>query len=60
LTRTDLFFERGRDKVIIYCPTKGLVAELAELLSCPSYTADSGTAEEKWAILERWLAAILS
>jgi superfamily II DNA helicase RecQ len=33
LTRTDLFFERGRDKVIIYCPTKDLVAELAELLS---------------------------
>ncbi|KAK2684623.1 hypothetical protein QWA68_017018, partial [Fusarium oxysporum] len=51
LTRTDLFFERGRDKVIIYCPTKELVAELAEMLSCPSYTADSGTAEEKRAIL---------
>ncbi|KAJ9421294.1 hypothetical protein QL093DRAFT_2576904 [Fusarium oxysporum] len=58
LTRTDLFFERGRDKVIIYCPTKELVAELAEMLSCPSYTADSGTAEEKRAILERWLADI--
>jgi hypothetical protein len=42
-----LFFERGRDKVIIYCLTKDLVAELAELLSYPSYTADSGTAEEK-------------
>ncbi|KAF9767808.1 hypothetical protein IL306_014962 [Fusarium sp. DS 682] len=58
LTQIDLFFERGRDKVIIYCPTKELVAELAELLSCPSYTADSGTAEEKRAILEQWLAAI--
>ncbi|WKT54183.1 Helicase superfamily 1/2, ATP-binding domain [Fusarium oxysporum f. sp. vasinfectum] len=60
LTRTDLFFERGRDKVIIYCLTKELMAELAEMLSCPSYTADSGTAEEKQAILERWLADINS
>ncbi|WKT53608.1 Helicase superfamily 1/2, ATP-binding domain [Fusarium oxysporum f. sp. vasinfectum] len=50
----------GRDKVIIYCLTKELMAELAEMLSCPSYTADSGTAEEKQAILERWLADINS
>ncbi|WKT54184.1 Helicase superfamily 1/2, ATP-binding domain [Fusarium oxysporum f. sp. vasinfectum] len=35
LTRTDLFFERGRDKVIIYCPTKELVAETCRNAELP-------------------------
>ncbi|KAG8673877.1 hypothetical protein FPOAC1_007196 [Fusarium poae] len=55
-TRTDLF-KSERDRVIIYCPTKDLVAELADMLGCPSYTAESGTEEEKMAIIERWLTA---
>lgn len=47
LTQIDLFFKRGRDKVIIYCLIKELIAKLAEMLSCLSYMADSGMAEEK-------------
>ncbi|KAL5611020.1 hypothetical protein FOBRF1_007137 [Fusarium oxysporum] len=50
-------FKSERDRVIIYCPTKDLVAELADMLGCPSYTAESGTEEEKMAIIERWLTA---
>jgi superfamily II DNA or RNA helicase len=52
--RTDLF-QSERDRVIVYCPTKELVAELADMLGCPSYTADSGTADEKGAIIKLWL-----
>jgi hypothetical protein len=44
--------------MIIYCPTKALVAELADMLDCLSYTAESGTEEEKRAIIERWLTAV--
>lgn len=54
--RTDLF-ESERDRIILYCQTKELVAELADMLDCPSYTADSGTEEEKGAIIEHWLNA---
>ncbi|PCD24312.1 hypothetical protein FGRA07_11291 [Fusarium graminearum] len=50
-------FKSERDRVIIYCQTKALVAELADMLGCSSYTAESGTEEEKMAILERWLTA---
>ncbi|KAJ9130107.1 DEAD/DEAH box helicase [Pleurostoma richardsiae] len=46
-----------RDRIILYCPTKELVAELADMLDCPSYTADSGTESEKAAIIEQWLGA---
>ncbi|KAJ3464901.1 hypothetical protein MRS44_009687 [Fusarium solani] len=51
-TRKDLF-ESERDKIILYCQTKELVAELADLLGCPSYTADSGTEEERRAVIEQ-------
>ncbi|PNP50722.1 hypothetical protein FNYG_15934 [Fusarium nygamai] len=54
--QSDLF-ESRRDRIIIYCPTKALVAELADMLGCLSYTAESGTEQEKMAIIERWLAA---
>lgn len=47
-------FSHGRDKIIIYCRTKDMVAELADLLDCPSYTADSGSEEEKEAIIQSW------
>jgi superfamily II DNA helicase RecQ len=55
--RSDLIESHGRDRIIIYCPTKALVMELAEMLGCPSYTADSGTEDEKTAIIEQWLTA---
>ena len=42
-------------RVIIYCATKDAVAEIANALGCESFTADCGTAEEKGAILQRWL-----
>lgn len=45
------------DRVIIYYPTKDLVAELADMLGYPSYIAESGIEEEKMAIIERWLIA---
>ncbi|EXK24254.1 hypothetical protein FOMG_19006 [Fusarium oxysporum f. sp. melonis 26406] len=54
--QSDLF-ESQRDRIIIYCPTKALVAELADMLGCLSYTAESGTEQEKMAIIERWLTA---
>ncbi|KAH6986771.1 hypothetical protein EDB80DRAFT_818469 [Ilyonectria destructans] len=49
--RTDLF-RSERYRVILYCPTKELVAELADILGCPSYTADSGIADKKGAIIK--------
>lgn len=43
--------------MIVYCRTKESVVELADLIGCPSYTADSGTDEEKKAIIAEWLNA---
>lgn len=46
----------GRAKMILYCQTKALAAELAGALECPSYTSESGTEAEKEAIIRQWLA----
>ncbi|KAK3935784.1 hypothetical protein QBC46DRAFT_367343 [Diplogelasinospora grovesii] len=54
--RQDLF-KSDRDKIILYCQTKELVAKLADLLGCLSYTSESGTEEEKEAIIQQWLGA---
>ena len=45
------------DRIIVYCPSIALVAELAGLLGCPAYTSEAGggTAEGKVAIIEQWL-----
>lgn len=40
-----------RDKIILYVRTKEDAAALAELLYCSQYTSESGTAEEKEALL---------
>ncbi|PQE16365.1 telomere-associated recQ-like helicase protein [Rutstroemia sp. NJR-2017a BVV2] len=48
-------FDHSRDKIIIYCRTREEVAQLAELLACPTYTSTSGTEEEKAAIIAGWL-----
>ena len=48
--RTDLF-RYGRERIILYCRIKEFVAEFADLLNCPSYTADSGTDEKKDVII---------
>ena len=49
-------FDHSRDKIIIYCQTRAEVAMLADILGCPSYTSESGSDEEKAAILSKWLA----
>jgi len=49
-------FDHSRDKIIIYCRTREEVAQLADILQCPSYTSESGPEEEKAAILSRWIA----
>lgn len=54
--QSDPGFEPGRDKVILYCRTRSDVAALSQRLGCYSFTADSGTAEEKADIIGRWLA----
>lgn len=50
------FFDQSQDKIIVYCRSRDEVKELADLLQCPSYTSESGTEEEKAAILVRWIA----
>jgi len=50
-------FDHSRDKIIIYCRTREQVALLAELLQCLSYTFESGSEEEKAAILSGWIAS---
>ena len=48
-------FSQPQDKIIVYCPTRTEAGQLGEILQCPVYTSKSGTAEEKAAILARWL-----
>jgi superfamily II DNA helicase RecQ len=48
-------FDHSRDKIIIYCRTREQVAMLADLLQCLSYTSESGSEEEKAAILSQWI-----
>lgn len=48
-------FKNRRQKIIIYCLTIKLVKEVASLIGCPFYIADSGTEEEKKTIINRWL-----
>jgi superfamily II DNA helicase RecQ len=49
-------FDHTRDKIILYCRTWDDVSLLANTLGCPSYTAASGSDEEKAVILSEWLA----
>ena len=48
--------DQTRDKIILYVRTRDEARELAELLSCPVYTAKAGTVEEKEELLRTWLA----
>jgi len=48
-------FVSDRDRIILYCITKEDVGTLAALLGCLPYTGDSGTEEDKQAILPQWL-----
>lgn len=51
------FFDHARDKIILYVRTCRDADDLAELLDCSSYTAESGTPVEKKQILDRWTQA---
>ncbi|KAM0714674.1 hypothetical protein Q7P37_003053 [Cladosporium fusiforme] len=48
------FFDHACDKIILYVRTCKDADDLAELLGCNAYTAESGTPEEKKTILDRW------
>jgi superfamily II DNA helicase RecQ len=48
------FFDHAHDKIILYVRTCKHADDLAELLGCRSYTAESGTPVEKKQILDRW------
>jgi superfamily II DNA helicase RecQ len=48
------FFDHACDKIILYVRTCKDADDLAELLNCSSYTAESGTPVEKKQILDRW------
>jgi superfamily II DNA helicase RecQ len=48
-------FDKSRDKIILYVRTRDEAKELAQLLSCSTYTARSGTATEKEAIVAQWI-----
>ncbi|KAL1582281.1 hypothetical protein WHR41_09167 [Cladosporium halotolerans] len=50
-------FDHSRDKIILYVRTCKDADDLAELLGCSSYTAESGTPAEKKQILDRWIQA---
>jgi Lhr-like helicase len=49
-------FDHARDKIIVYCRTRAEVQELQDLLRCPAYTSESGSEEEKNAIISSWLS----
>jgi Lhr-like helicase len=49
-------FDHAQDKIILYCRTRDEVALLANTLGCSSYTSESGSDEEKAAILSGWLS----
>jgi hypothetical protein len=44
-------FDYSRDKIIIYCHIRNEVTQLANLLQYSLYTSESGSDEEKAAIL---------
>lgn len=50
------FFNHAQDKIILYCRTRDDVALLADMLGCASYTSESGSDQEKAAILSQWLS----
>jgi superfamily II DNA helicase RecQ len=51
------FFDHAHDKIILNVRTCKDADDLADLLGCSSYTAESGTPAEKKQILDRWTQA---
>jgi superfamily II DNA helicase RecQ len=50
-----VLFDKTRDKIILYVRTRDEARDLADLLSCSTYTARSRTLTEKEAIVTGWL-----
>ncbi|EED17281.1 DNA helicase, putative [Talaromyces stipitatus ATCC 10500] len=44
----------SKERAILYCQTQAITEEVATILECPFYHADSGTREEKAQTLETW------
>jgi superfamily II DNA helicase RecQ len=58
-SRADLF-EGEQDRMIVYCESRRMAAEMATLLGCPSYTAETGLDDDeaevqKDAVIQQWL-----
>ena len=51
-------FEHRHDKIILYTRTRKVAEDLASLLDCSAYTAESGTPAEKKQMLDRWIHAL--
>jgi superfamily II DNA helicase RecQ len=51
-------FDHARDKIILYVQTRKNADDLADLLDCDAYTAESGTPAERKKILDRWIQTI--
>jgi superfamily II DNA helicase RecQ len=51
-------FDHARDKIILYVRTRKDADDLADLLDCDAYTAESGTPAERKKILDRWIQTI--
>ena len=49
-------FDKSRDKIIIYYNTREEVRILDKALDCPVYTSESGTWQQKAALIQDWLA----
>jgi superfamily II DNA helicase RecQ len=49
------FFNHTCNKIILYVRTCKDADDLVELLSCSSYTTESGTSVEKKQILDHWI-----
>ena len=47
--------DQARDKIILYVRTRDEAGELSDLLGCDSYTAESGSPDEKKGILTSWV-----
>jgi superfamily II DNA or RNA helicase len=53
---TSVNFDLSRDKILVYCNLVAEAYRLGELLDCPVYTSESGSWEQKAALIRDWLA----
>ena len=51
-------FKHRHNKIILYTRIRKVVEDLASLLNCSAYIAESGTPVEKKQMLDRWIHAL--